>query len=200
MPIRDHAIGWKLKRLYIPIRVMQGLDNNGTNTQSLNEGTSPLAVITTMEVVGMVMTTADELAHVMGIPWDMDRDAVVRGRIYFQHNATAADAPIFKWLTKFYAKQAALTEFFAAPDVTTTFAAHTCSTTAASLEVTNWNDLSWDDYIVSEDVFVAFGVELDDLGGSSADECVLLGVEIEYQVKATDEYRHKSVAEAANTV
>ena len=195
MPIRDRAVGWKMGRLWIPIRVFQGLDNDGTATLTLSNGTPTLEPITTSEIVGLPMTTADEIAHVLPIPWNLDRDKQVLGRLMFQHAAADADAPIFKVTAKFFGKQDAMTEFIAGADVSVTFGAHTCSTTNPSLEVTDWTDLRWDDYIDDSDVLTGISVELDDLGGASADEIRLLGMELAYEIKATDIIRRKTVAE-----
>jgi hypothetical protein len=185
MPIKDNAIAWKEGRIWIPIRAFSGLDNNGTDTLSLSQGTPTVEPVGTAEVVGLPMTTADEVCHVLGIPWNLNRDKKVYGRLYFMHAATGADLPIFKFGTKFYGKQEALTEFVAGADKTVTFAAHLCSTTNLSLEVTRWEDLEWEQYMVATDLLAAIHVELDDLGGASADECKLLGVEIAYEIGAT---------------
>jgi hypothetical protein len=198
MPIRDRSIGWKEGRIWIPIRQFAGFDNNGTADISLSAGTPTIEPATTAEIAVLPMTTADEIAHIMPIPRDLDRDQPVLGRIVFAHYATGTDAPVFKWTTKFYAKQDALTEFIANADKSTTFAAHTCSATNLSLEITDWTDLSWDDYIDVNDVLVAMSIELDNLGGASADECKLIGVELAYEVEATQTHRQRSSNLAAD--
>jgi hypothetical protein len=197
MPIRDRNIGWKCKRFFRPAHIMQGLDNNGTASITLSEGTPTIEPITTSEIVGLPMDTADEIADIFPIPWDMNRDKKMLARIYFQHAAAGADTPQFTFTSAFFAKQAAMTEFIANADKSTAFAAHTCSTTNPSLEVTVWTDLSWEDYLTDTDVLAAVSVELNALGSASTDECKLLGVEYMYQVEATDSLRRKIENEIA---
>jgi len=197
MPIRDRSIGWKTCRQWIPIREFAGWDNNGTADISLSEGTPTLEPATTAEIAGLAMTTADEIAHVMPIPWNVARNKKVLGRIFFQHAAAGADTPQFIWTSKFFGKQDAMTEFIAGADVATTFAAHTCSTNNPSLEVTVWTDLSWDSYITATDVLYAMSIELDALGSASADECRVMGVELMWEIEATTKYRKRVVHEIA---
>jgi hypothetical protein len=192
MPIQDRAIGWKTCRLWIPIREFAGFDNNGTNDLTLSAGTPTLEPLTTSEIAGLPMTTADEVCHIMPVPWNLARDKKVLGRIVFQHAAAGADTPIFKWGVKFFGKQDAMTEFVAGADTVTTFAAHTCSTNNPSLEATVWTDLDWDDYLTDTDIMAAMHIELDDLGSSSADECKVIGVELAYEVAATTNHRQKT--------
>lgn len=192
MPIRDNAIGWKDCRLWIPIREFAGFDNDGSSDITLSQGTPTLEALTTSELAGLPMTTADEVCHIMPIPWNMARDKKVLGRIIFQHAAAGADAPVFKWGVKFFAKQDAMTEFVAGADVTTTFTAHTCSTNNPSLEATDWTDLSWDSYLADTDIMAAMHIELDALGGASADECKVIGVELAWEIEATKAHRYKT--------
>jgi hypothetical protein len=201
MPIRDRSIGWKTCRQWIPIREFAGWDNNGTADITLSAGTATLEPITTSEIAGLPMDAADEICHVMAIPWNINRNKKVLGRIFFQHAAAGADTPIFKWTSKFFGKQDQLTEFIAGADVSTTFAAHTCSTTNPSLEVTVWTDLSWDSYISATDILYAMSIELDSLGSASTDECKVIGVELMWEIEATGEYRQRSSLQvAANPV
>jgi hypothetical protein len=193
MGISDRSLAWKYRRLWIPIRTFAGFDNNGTADISLSQGTPTLEPITTSEIAGLPMTTADEIAHILPIPWDMQVSQKVFGRIYFQHAAAGADAPVFKVTSKFFGKQDAMTEFIAGADVSKTFTAHTCSTNNPSLEVTKWEDLDWDDYITDTDLLAAISIELDALGSASADECKLLGFELGYEVNAMNR-THRSKA------
>ena len=194
MGMRDRSIGWKEGRRYIPIKMFQGLDNNGTADLTLSQGTPTVEPITTSEVVGLPMTTADEIAHIMDIPRGLNREEKVYGRIYFQHAAAGADTPVFKWTSKFFKKQEAMNEFIANADKSTTFAAHTCSTNNPSLEVTNWTDLSWESYIEKTDIMYAMSVELDNLGSASADECKILGVELAWEREETELHRIQGTA------
>jgi len=197
----DKHIGWKLKKLWIPVVTFAGMDNNGTSTISLSQGTPTLEPITTSELAGVPMDTADEVAHIFPIPWDLNREKKVYARLWFQHASTDADTPGFIVTSKFFGRTDAMTEFIAGADVSTTFAAHTCSTNAASLEVTVWTDLSWESYLTSTDMAAAISVELNALGSATADECKLLGIELGYEIEATDiTGRHRSQWEAPDAV
>lgn len=197
MPIRDKSIGWKYRRIWIPVHVMAGIDVN-TDALTLSQGTPTLEPLTTSEISGIPMTTADEIAHVLPIPWDLRRDKPVLGRIWFQHAAAGADTPGWIMTVKFFGKQDAMTEFIAGKDATVSFASHTCSTNNPSLEVTVWTDLEWDTYITTTDVLAAISIELNALGSASADECKLMGVELAYEIEATQGYRARSENMAAD--
>lgn len=185
MQSADRIVKWKGKRLWLPVNTFMGLDNNGTSSISLSQGTPTIEPATTAEIVAIPMTTADEVCHLILVPHDLARDKKVLGRIHFLHAAAAADGSIsWKCGVKFFKKQDAITEFVAGADVTTTFAAHTTSTNNQSLEITLWTDLSWDDYIASDDVYAAIHVELDSDGDAEGDECKLLGLELLYEVEA----------------
>ena len=99
---------------------------------------------------------------------------------------------------KFFGRQDALTEFIAGKDAAVSFASHTCSTTAASLEVTVWTDLEWDTYLTTTDMLAAISVELNALGSASADECKLLGLELAYEIEATQGHRARTANMAAD--
>jgi hypothetical protein len=177
-----------------------GLDNDGTHTKTLSQGTPTLEASGSAEWITLPMTTADEVQHYMPIPWDLDRDRPVRARLHFVHAAAGADSPVFKFGYLFFAKQAQVVEVKGNADKDVSMTAHTCSTTNPSLEVTDWMNLDFEDYIAATDVAVGFCVELDALGGAAADECKLLGVELEYTVDAFDDYRHTTTNEPADTV
>jgi len=108
--------------------------------------------------------------------------------VYFGHESATGDTGIiWKLGTLFFAKQAALVELQGGADTTTTFAAHTCAATADSLEVTDWNDLSWDDYITSTDILAGLALEFDTNGTAEDDECNLLGIELCYEANAFED-------------
>lgn len=190
---RDSTIiPWKMKRIWIPLRSFQGLDNNGTATLTLSQGTPTVEPDATGEIVVLPMTTADEIAHFMPIPWDWSYYKKMLARVVFIHASTDADEPVFKVTSKFFGRQDALSEFIAGADVTTTFDAHTCSTTGNSIEETVWTDLSWDDYAVKNDRYVGLSVELDALGSASADECKLVGLWLAYERTSQTNYGEKA--------
>lgn len=203
MPIVDRAIGWKTCRQWIPIREFAGLDNNGTADISLSQGTPTLEPASgTLEVAAVPMTTADEVHHVMPIPWNLNRDKKVLGRVFFIHASTdAGDKPVFKVGHKFYGKQAQTVEAKGGADSDVSITHPGTVATDDSLEVTNWTDLEWDDNIAATDIMVAITLELDALGSAGADECEVLGVELMWEIEATDGYRHRTeTEEVANPV
>ena len=200
MPSNDRSFGWRTKREFFSAKDFLGMDNNGSSDISLSQGTPVMEAITTIEICGIPMNAADEVQHFFPIPWDMDRNRPVRARLFFQHASTDADTPTFKFAYKFFEKQDGLVEIKGGADKDVSFDSHTCSTTAASLEVTNWKDLSMEDYLTDDDVAVGVCVELDALGSATADECHLIGFELEWTVDAFDSYRHKTDTEPVNTV
>jgi hypothetical protein len=182
---------------------MSGLLEDGTSKvlTSLGAGTPVLGeVIAAAQLAGMPMDAADEVFHFWPIPWDMDRAEPFRVRLHFIHKSTDADAPVFKTFYKAIARQEALTAANSSADETLTHSAHTCSTTNNSYEVTSWKSSASNTKIGSSDIALLFAFELDALGGATADECVLLGAEIEYTVKATDEQRKLTSSEPVASV
>jgi hypothetical protein len=201
--IRDRNIAWKTKRVFLPAHLMSGLLEDGTSKvlTSLGAGTPVLGeVIAAAQLAGMPMDAADEVFHFWPIPWDMDRAEPFRVRLHFIHKSTDADAPVFKTFYKAIARQEALTAANSSADETLTHSAHTCSTTNNSYEVTSWKSSASNTKIGSSDIALLFAFELDALGGATADECVLLGAEIEYTVKATDEQRKLTSSEPVASV
>lgn len=191
MPILDNRIAWKAGRLWLPVNTFMGFAvAAGPIMQSQSQGSSVLAKSADVaaEIVSMVCAEADEIHTVIPVPWDLDRNKPVVGRIYFVHEAAAADTGlIWKVGSLFIAKQAAVPEIQGNLDVTTTFAAHTCGATADSLEITDWNDLSWDSYITDTDILAGLVVEFDTNGDAADDECNFLGLELAYHRKACDD-------------
>ena len=55
MSDNDRTMRWKVKRKFISVREMMGMDNNGTNTQSLSQGTSPLAASGALMEIGCIV-------------------------------------------------------------------------------------------------------------------------------------------------
>ncbi len=182
----DRIYDWKAGRLFLYAQYAHDiLGTAGADTGS-NAGGPVVAEQAgngSMSIV-QVAAAADEIQFWGPIPYDMARDQKVLGRIWFVHRSTDADTPIFDVKTKFHAKQATVVDFDTSEDVTTTFAAHTCSTTAESLEVTAWTDLSWDSYLTATDVLFGLILIATNLGSASANEIELIGFEIAYEVEA----------------
>lgn len=180
---RTVQLGMKIGRIWLPANMFQGLDNNGTSSISLSQGTPTLEPASgTIEIATIPMTTADEVHTVLPLPWDLDTDFQVAGRVWFIHASTdASDAPVFKVGTLFYGKQAQTVEMQANADVVATITHPGTVATDDSLEITNWTDLSWDDYVASTDILAGISVEFDALGSATADECEFIGLELAYQ-------------------
>ncbi len=199
MAIQDRTMGWKYKRLWIPIREFAGFDNNGTADITLSAGTPTLEPASgTLEVANLPMTTADEVHTVIPIPWDLNRNAKVLGRVWFIHASTdAGDVPSFIVAGLFFAEAAETVEAQGGAEWTGTLTHPGTSATDNSLEITNWTDLNWDDYITVTDIMVAITLELNALGTATADECEILGLELAYEIKATQPHRARTANMAA---
>jgi hypothetical protein len=192
----DRSMGWKYRTQWLPIQQFTGLDNNGTSTISLSQGTTTMEPTSGASELTMVqMTTADEVHTLIPIPWDWNRDTKMCGRVWFIHASTdAADAPVWKVTPLFFGKQASVVELQGGAEVTVSITSPATSATDDSLEITNWTDLDWTSYIADTDVAVGITLELDALGSAGADECELLGLELMYEVQMmhpTETYRHR---------
>ena len=190
--INDDNLGWNARRLWIPAIMFAGFLESGGTLTSLGTGAAVFQeAVSAAEIAGIQAEAAgDEIYHAMPIPWDMDVTQPMRFRVWFNHSATGADTPIFKVLYKFIAKQVAISDAGSSPDETVTFGAHTCSTTANSLEVTAWAESDSHSYFRSGDFGLLLCLEADNLGSASANEITILGMEIQYTVKAlTNPYR-----------
>lgn len=196
MPIRDRNIGWKTCRMYIPVQSLS-LDNDGTITKSLAQGTPSITPSTgTLEQVTIPLTTADEVEFGMPIPWNMDRDKKVLGRIFCTVASTDADADVdLIFTTLFFEKQATTAEVKGGADSTVEFTMPTFVVTDDSLEVSQWVDLEWDTSITADDIFVGVNLEMQDDGATTGDEVELLGIELMWEIKATDKQRRRTVRE-----
>lgn len=182
----DRHIQWKAGRLWLPIHTFQGLDNNGTSTISLSQGTPTVeATSGPSELVSIPMNTADEAHTIIPVPWDLKRTGYVAARVYFIHASTdASDAPVFIVGSNFMAKQATVPELKGGAETTTTITHGGTSATDDSLELTPWELLAWKDYINELDVLIGLTLELDALGSASTDEPEILGLEIAYDIEA----------------
>lgn len=202
MPIRDLDIAWKKKSEFFKVNTFMSMSNIALDGAAANAYVSsgsaatdgaPIqgdAGATATTIIGVDMGAAgDEVADFFMIPWDMDKEYAPEYRVVFVHQATDADTPIWKVHLLPRQKQEAL-----APPIdnastygeTITFGAHTCSTTADTIEVTDWNTADAST-ITDDDIMLGLSLECDDLGSASADEINLLGLEMRYTVKATSE-------------
>ena len=187
MPINDDNIGWNRRRLFIPARWAAGVLDDSTSgvPASLGAGTPLFAELSAaFELSGMqIAADADELYHFLPIPWDMDITRPMRFRVWFMHTSTDADAPVFSFAYKGVGKQAAISDAKSTPDETVTLTAHTCSTTANSLEVTMWGESDSGNELTITDFGIAIALTCDTMA-ASANEILVLGFEIDYVVGA----------------
>jgi len=180
--IIDKKIAWNRKREFFNCKNMAGILDDA----SLGNGTSDITElsITTAEVVCLPFDDEDEVYHYWPIPWDMDIDEPIRFRVWFVHASTDADTPAFQVDYVGIAKQAAIVDAQASSDESVLIPAHTCSTTDNSLEVTAWSESASDLYLVDTDFLLQFCLSATDLGGATANECEILGFEVDYVVRA----------------
>lgn len=191
----DRHMKWKLKRWWIPEAEFNLIGTAGADTGQSNGGPIRAVAGGGSELPVIQQGAAgDEQVVLKPIPWDMDRDKKVLGRIWFIHASTDADTPDWVVKSKFLESQATVVDTDTSEDVASTFAAKTCSTTDESLERTNWVDLDWDDYMTNDDIAVQILVECNGLGSASANEIELLGLELMYEIKATGEVAGKTAA------
>ena len=191
MPIRDRAIAWKTVREFIHVQRMTGFQEAAGVLTSLGAGT-PLLVelLAAAQISGMAINAAgNEIFHCWPIPRDFDRTRPFRVRYLFIHNATDADAPIWKTFYKGWAPGEVLSAANSTEDELLTHAAHTVSTTANVLEATVWHKSASHQKLSATDLMVLFCFECDNLGSASANELMLVGVEIEYTRQATAQSR-----------
>jgi hypothetical protein len=200
--IKDRNIAWKTKREFIPVHRMSGFLEATNLITSLGAGTPVLAEpVAAAQLAGMAINAAgNEIFHFWPIPRDMNRTVPFRVRYHFIHTSTDADAPIWKTFYKAIARQQALSAANSSEDEVITHAAHTVSTTANAYEVTVWGLSVSNTKLTADDIAVQFCFECDSLGSASANEINLLGVEIEYDIEATADYKHYTPMEAVASV
>lgn len=185
--ITDKRIGWNRRRVFFPCRQMAGVLDDGTSgvPASLGAGAPDFTeILAASELSGMRVDDEDEVYHFFPIPWDMDIKDPIRFRVWFFHTSTDEDTPAFQVDYKGMGKQAAITDAKSSPDESVTISAHTCSSTANSLEVTAWSESDSHLYIVSTDFAIILALEVTDLGSASANEIIIMGLEIDYTVAA----------------
>lgn len=193
--MRDHQMHWKTKRVFIPEALFNLIGTAGADTGQSNGGPVRAVAAGGSELpVTQMGAAGDELATFFPLPWDLNRGKKVLGRIWFVHSSTDADTPDWLVKTKFLGNQATVVDTDTSEDAVTTFAAKTVSTTAESLERTDWKDMDWDDYVATTDVAAQILVECNGLGSASANEIEFLGLELMYEIQATEEVGGKTAA------
>jgi hypothetical protein len=185
--ITDGKIAWNRKRVFFPCRQMAGVLDDATSgiPASLGNGAPDFVeALAASELSGMRVDDEDEVYHFFPIPWDMDIGDPVRFRVWFVHTSTDADTPAFQVDYKGIGKQAAISDAKSSADESVTISAHTCSTTDNSLEITAWAESTSDLKIVGTDFAMLLALEVTDLGSASANEIVIMGLEMDYTVAA----------------
>ena len=142
-------------------------------------------------LVGVAMAAAaDEVAWFLDPKGefsfiDFGRD--IQAEVIFEHSATDADTPVWKAFMKGIAKQAALSDPDSSSDGSITWAAHTCSTTDNSLEVTTRRGFKLTADVLEDDEMVIVNLECDSLGSASANEIILIGLRLYGTLKMTND-------------
>ena len=193
MPIRDKAIGWKRRRIFLhPIDFASQWLEDGTSKVMTGQGAgTPVFAalgVAASELTGIAIGAAgDEVYAFLPIPWDLDPDYPVWARIWFTHDSTDADTPDWRVDFKLIKKQIAISDAKSSPDLTLTFAAKAVSTTSGALEVLQWEkgSLTFDE----DDLAMMIAVECNGLGNASANEIKFMGLELAYTVRATVDVR-----------
>jgi hypothetical protein len=195
--IKDQAIAWNVKRVFIPVQQMAGWLEATNLITSLGAGTAVMQeVLAAAQLAGMAIGAAgDEIFDLWKIPWDLDRDQPIQMRIHFFHASTDADTPDWKISMKGISNQQALTAATATPDATLTFPAKAVSTTANSLEKTDWKSTSGTSKLAAADLFAMLAVECNGLGSAGANEITLMGIEIAFTVKATGDSQRRDMTD-----
>lgn len=190
----DKKIAWNRRRAFFNCKLMAGL----LDDKSLGAGTSDITELSIggSEVVALPFDDEDEVYHYFPIPWDMNIDEPIRFRVWFVHASTSADTPAFQVDYKGIAKQEAVVDAKASTDEAVAIPAHTCSTTDNSLEVTAWAESTSDLKLLSTDFLLMMALEMTDLGSASANECEVLGFEMDYVVGAAPGPNRKMTRDA----
>lgn len=187
MPLNDDNLGWNRGRKFFHFRLMDGILDDSTSgvPAALAAGNMTFAEISAaFEVAGMqIGADADEVYHWEPIWEDLDITQPLRFRVWFVHTATDADEPIFAVAYKGVGKQAAVSDIKSSPDETVTFGAHTCSTTANSLEVTDWAESNSQSYLTLTDFLLGLALTVNTMA-ASANEILGIGLEVQYTKRA----------------
>ena len=177
--IKDRNIASRLKRVWIPVQSMQGLDV--ARTATLGAGVPVFQeAVAAAEISGLAMAAAaDEVYHFMPIPWDLDRDYPMRFRIWFCHETTDTDDPDWLISITYCGKGVLIPDASAAADDALTFPALAVAAVADALEVTSFQACDPAN-IAATDFAMTICVEANGLGSAGANEIELLGIELEY--------------------
>lgn len=186
--IKDTAIAWKTKVDFIDLRNTFGM------IAGASQGTGG-AVVAAHSVAASELTDVqagadgDEIYHLYRLPWDFDRGQDFRWRVIYSHSSTDADTPTFTFDYMGRAEGEAIADITSHEATTWSGAV---STTANALGLTDWVSTNSASYLASTDYCMLCRLTTTYLGGASANEIEMFGIEIEYTVNATstDGRRH----------
>lgn len=196
--ISDDAFSWKARSFFIPWTEFMSMGNLAltgdgqniwiTGVSGTTAGTPLVGEIgaTSTDIAGIEIGADGDLASTYWpFPSDMDMDAPqVMFRVHFVHEGAAADVPVWKVVHLDVAAQEGFLEPVANATETVTFAAHTCGTTADSLEITAWKAAATQPGSADNGMLLA--VELDNHGSATAGEIFILGLECGYKAAFLD--------------
>ena len=185
--INDKAIAWNRKRVFFP-----AICNNsmwvGSPLAGQGAGNPVFAAlgVAGSELTGIAMGAAgDEMYEFWPLPWDIDWDQPLWGRIWFVHDSTDVDTPDWLVEMKFIEKQIAVSDAGATPDGAMTFPAKAVSATSGALEVLDWQSLDLSGKISEDDVALQIMIECNGLGSAGASEIKYLGFELAHTIAST---------------
>lgn len=195
--IRDKNMSLYCKEVFIPAAYMSGMLTGAAANTSQGAGSAIHAahsVGASEQTVVQIGADGDEVYHFWKIPYDMDIDEPLRWRPIYSHSSTDADVPVWKL------DYMGIADGEAIADITThesTTISGAVSTTANALEIPSWKSTSSESYITSTDYGILIRLECDSLGGASANEIEVFGLEIQYTVKMCDDLnlRHRTSTE-----
>lgn len=196
--ISDDAFSWNNRSFFIPWTEFMSMGNIALDGAAANiwisggsgttAGTPLVGEIgaTSTDIAGIETAADGDLASTYWpFPSDMDMDdPQVMFRVHFTHESTTADLPIWKVIHLDRAIQEGFLEPVANATETVTFAAHTVSTTADSLEITAWKAAATQPASTDDGMLLA--VELDSHGGATGGEIFILGLECAYKAAFLD--------------
>jgi len=198
--ISDDAFPFRKRSFWISWRDMEGitnlelqedgLTNHNVLGMTMASPASAGAPITVqahdLDLYALSIATVGDAVHCLWVfPEDMDMsNPGVEFRVCFIHESTGADTPIWKVHHVDLAAQQEMVNAMAAATSVVTFAAHTCSTTDDSFEVTAWAPIGTEP--ASADRAMLLAVECDNLGSASANEIKFFQLGIRYNAAVLD--------------
>lgn len=190
----------KVKQWFIPVQQMAGFD--ATQQASLGAGGAVYQeILAAAELAGLAIGAAgDEIYDLKKVPWDMDLAEAIQARLlFFSTTGTAGDTPDWVATMKGLAIAEAISDAKATPDATFTFPAKALNGVANGLNVTDWIRVAAPIFAPG-DSFMQLSIECNGLGGASANELVLSGIEIAYTIQRSTSGLLNNVRETTDTM